>query len=357
MGSSDEDEEAVKTHNDSTTAQNKNENSSPRILIGNSINTVSDVINDNIIIARYTCFSTIALLTAYGMFKTPLFHRYKSISEIPSTHFSNRKTIHGRIVHVAENTYSTNHEKGTEQPIVCLIRQLSPVGRLLNKASFNYMVNVNPSSQVVDSKGDLRNAKDLLKVEIAGIKQPPFYYNQGQEGVNDWINTLASKHTRVSCTLLSRRIEKPKVQQDGSLDHESISLSNDKQERGVRESISGEQEQTAIAKITYRPGASIFRTDLASSLLQHGRANTAAGLHVEMPSHRTIDGSTNLGDMEADVKYLENLAQKEFEAVKRKKGMWQNEDIRESRQDLVKEADFEENATIFQKLWRRLKGD
>lgn len=357
MGSSEE--EAAKTQNESTISNTKNEGNplSTRKLIGNSINAVSDVINDNIIIARYTCFSTIALLTAYGLFKTPLFHRYKSVSEIPSTHFSNRKTIHGRIVHVVENKYSTNPEKGTEQPIVCLIRHLSPVGRLLNKASFNYMVNVNPSSQVVDSKGDLRNAKDLLKVEIAGIKQPPFYYNQGQEGVNDWINTLASKHTRVSCTLVSRRIEKPKVQHDGSLDHKSISLSNDRQERGVKGSISVEQEETAIAKITYRPGASIFRTDLASSLLQHGRANAAAGLHVEMPSHKTIDGSTNLGDMEADVKYLERLALNEFEAVKAKKGMWQNEDIRESHQDLVEEADFEENATIFQKVWRRLKGE
>eukprot|EP00979_Chaetoceros_neogracilis_P010985 scaffold2637_cov113-Chaetoceros_neogracile.AAC.1 len=73
-------------------------------------------------------------------------------------------------------------------------------------------------------------------------------------------------------------------------------------------------EQVAVARVLFRPGMSIIRKDLASSLLSFGRANVASGIHVDISSMPTIDGSTKLGCIEADVKYLEDLAKYEFEA-------------------------------------------
>ena len=103
----------------------------------------------------------------------------------------------------------------------------------------------------------------------------------------------------------------------------------------------------------------LFRKDLATSLVTFGRANVASGMHIEnktvpMPTI-TIDGSERLGDIEGDVKYLEKLAEAEFDAVKSGKGMWSVEQIRDSRPDLVEEADFDINAGFWSRLWRRIR--
>ncbi len=73
------------------------------LTLGNGLASFSDVINDNLIAARYGTFATITLLTAFGLSRTPVFFRYKRVSDIPSTHFSRRRTIYGRIVHIVEN--------------------------------------------------------------------------------------------------------------------------------------------------------------------------------------------------------------------------------------------------------------
>ena len=54
-----------------------------RQVIGKGMHTVSDIINDNIIAARYATVASIVLLSAYGISRTPLFFRYKTVSEIP----------------------------------------------------------------------------------------------------------------------------------------------------------------------------------------------------------------------------------------------------------------------------------
>ena len=74
--------------------------SNPRKAVGVAMNTISDFVNDNLIAVRYGTISTITLLTAYGISKTPIFFRYKNVSEIPTSFFTSRKTIYGRIVHV-----------------------------------------------------------------------------------------------------------------------------------------------------------------------------------------------------------------------------------------------------------------
>jgi endonuclease YncB( thermonuclease family) len=119
--------------------------------------------------------------------------------------------------------------------------------------------------------------------------------------------------------------------------------------------IDPEREQVAVVKMKYRPGMSFFRKDLGLSLVSAGRANVASGMHIDIPSMPTVDGSTQLGDIEADVKYLEDLSKAEYEAVKDRKGMWNVDAIRKTRLDLVEEMEFERNASVWKKLWRKFK--
>jgi endonuclease YncB( thermonuclease family) len=359
-------EEPKDNHNHSATPVpcDKEESANWRQKIGNTINSATEVINENLIVARYTAIASIALLTCYGISKTPLFFRYKSVSEIPSFMFRNRQTLYGRIVHIVEpktksslSNQSTMVRTAEEEPIICLVRQLSPVGRLLNKSTYQSIMERKPSSlSSSELSTKIQKERDLIKVELAGIKAPPFYHAEnGGEGTNDWLKRLASDRTPVSCTLISRRILKL-VQEDGHWNqiHGNI-ISQQRHDIKSNSNRDPEQEQVAIAKIMYRPGMSFFRKDLGSSLVSCGRANVASsGMHVEIPSMPTVDGSTKLGDIDSDVKYLEHLSKLEYEAVKARLGMWNVDEIRSGRSDLVDEADFEIHASLWKKLWRKI---
>ena len=177
---------------------------------------------------------------------------------------------------------------------------------------------------------------------LAGIKKPPYHYTPGVEGSNEWLKLLASNRTPVSCTLLSRRIIDTKTTENKRTSYDIP--------------MDADLEQTAICHVRYRPRKQFFRQDLGCSLVQHGRAGvvTSGGIHIDVPHMPTVDGSEKLGDLEADVKYLEMLASNELNAVKEKKGIWSIESIRNERPDLVEEVEFEMNAGIFRKLWRRI---
>jgi len=69
---------------------------------GKTLSFVADSINDHLIIARYGTFATISLLAAYGIAKTPIFHRYRTVVDIPARCFASRRRIHGRIVSIVE---------------------------------------------------------------------------------------------------------------------------------------------------------------------------------------------------------------------------------------------------------------
>ena len=113
-------------------------------------------------------------------------------------------------------------------------------------------------------------------------------------------------------------------------------------------------EQSAICRLRYRPRNAMFRQDMGISLVRHGRAGVGTGMHVDIPYMSTKDGSTKIGDMQADVKYLESLTSNELEAVKEEIGIWSIPAIRKERPDLVDEADFEMNAGFLRKVWRRI---
>ena len=79
---------------------------------GRGLSSFSDLVNDNLVVFRYGTFATVTLLTAYGLSQTPLFFRYRTVSEIPKSYFGKRKTIHGRIVHVVEEGMGMSMGKG-----------------------------------------------------------------------------------------------------------------------------------------------------------------------------------------------------------------------------------------------------
>ena len=101
------------------TKNNNVSSSSPSSLrhqIGNQFSKTTDIINDNIIIARYATISTVVLLGVYGVANTPLFYRYKHILDIPTRMFGRRRWIHGRIVGIVENKGGgTSNNKGGKQ--------------------------------------------------------------------------------------------------------------------------------------------------------------------------------------------------------------------------------------------------
>jgi hypothetical protein len=54
-----------------------------RASVGENMHTFSDVVNNNLVAARYAVVSGVVLLTAYGLSHTPLFFRFRTVSEIP----------------------------------------------------------------------------------------------------------------------------------------------------------------------------------------------------------------------------------------------------------------------------------
>ena len=328
--------------------------------VGGGMHTISDFINEHIIAARYATFATVVLLGAVGMSRTPLFHRSKSVSEIPAEFFAKRRTLHGRIIHVLKEENGGNAASKSaseadliEKPVICLVRHLSPVGRLLSKTAFDFSLSNSPAVRL---GGRIEESRDLLKVEIAGIKDPPFYRSAGgYEQPGEWLNRLAANRTPVACTLMARRVDK-------SLERRS-SMGRNSNERASTTGtdsfdIDDQRLQSrAICQVKYRPRMfSIFRQDLASSLVASGRANVlSSGVHADDPSMTIIDGDSDLKTLHADAKYLENLASSEFEAVKERRGMWSDQLVRKQHPELVEEADFEQTASRGKKIWRWIR--
>jgi len=259
-----------------------------------------------------------------------------------------------------------------EKPIVCLVRHLSPMGRLMNRTAFDFMARNSPTfislGEGLDSnlKDDTRN---LIKVEIAGVYAPPhFTAKVGEESEGEWLRSLAANQTSIVCTLLSRRIVTTTDRQSKS----TFSLSTlspllpDKNEspldtadfKNDNDNDDMESRQVAICNVSYRPPGllTLLRSDLASTLVQAGRAgivsSSTGGVHVDVPSTKTIDGSRKMKDLRRDVQSLGRLEGLEFEAVKGGLGMWSDKEVRRGRPELVEEADFERTASAFEKIWR-----
>lgn len=179
----------------------------------------------------------------------------------------------------------------------------------------------------------------------AAVREPPIFISPGYiEQPGEWLRRLADQKAPVSCKLLSRQARII----DGAPKRQTSALAEFN--RAVSE------EQTAVCQIRYRPGGSFFRVDLAESLVRHGRAEISSGMFVTPEDWSVIDTSNRVEDLKKDTKYMSRLEVAEYKAAKESVGIWADPMFRESRQDLVKEIEFEEEANLFQKVWRWFRG-
>jgi len=94
--SSSEDQDALQ-QNTQQLEQNSGSNqdsSSIRHVIGDQVHQATEVVNDNLIAARFGVFASVTLLTAYGLSHTPLFFRYRTVSELPG-----KRTVWKGVLH------------------------------------------------------------------------------------------------------------------------------------------------------------------------------------------------------------------------------------------------------------------
>jgi hypothetical protein len=75
-----------------------------------------------------------------------------------------------------------------------------------------------------------------------------------------------------------------------------------------------------------------------------------------MENWTIVDSSDNVDDLKKDIKYMNQLDKAEYQAAKESEGMWADPFVRASRQDLVEEVTFQNEANWFQKIWRWLRG-
>mmetsp|Transcript_42869 Transcript_42869/g.103687 ORF Transcript_42869/g.103687 Transcript_42869/m.103687 type:complete len:433 (-) Transcript_42869:754-2052(-) len=369
------------------------ESATIRSSVGDAMNTVSDLINDNLIAARFGVMASVVLLGAYGISNTPLFFRFRTIHDVPSSYFVRRKRLYGRIVEV-DTKSSLSSPDGS---IHIYVRHLSPVGQILPKTWFDFFRRVNTTAvaatSTAASSNDVERKRDLLKVKIAGVQYPPFSHFRYK--TEEYLERLARDRTLVSCQLLARQV--PKVESSTNIEGGLPPLSKRSMEdafpelktelhKGAKERdqyynsdslsfVVDEDtmgEHLGVCKLAYRPTLfQFFPTDIAVSLLLSGNASVAPTLlasnqetadedgdHASTvrPNTTIVDSSQRLDDLRNDVTYLERLVQAEFEALKNEAGIWAFSEARETKSDVVAEIEFQASAGTLQKLWRRLRG-
>ena len=183
-----------KATNDSVTKPSSS-TSSLRSVVGKASIEISNLMNDNLIAARYVVLFSVSTLGIYALTQTPLFFRYRNVADIPSHYFYRRKTITGRLMirhhrpQAQKNaTGSTSFQnRSVAQPsdptdetsITCYIRHLSPVETLLSKKwlhrYWDLGQKLSTNSSILSSSEHAKpeeSISELIKVQIAGIQYP-----------------------------------------------------------------------------------------------------------------------------------------------------------------------------------------
>ena len=183
-------------------AQKEIDSPSLRKLIGSSMGNVSDLINDNLIAARYGTMATILLLTAYGISNSPLLFRFRTVSEIPgkfqiecstkivlpasfmallhclfysASYFKRRRSLHCRIINVnkaEDNQLLLQRNSNSANAIHVTVRHLSPIGQILPKAWFDFFMRMNPIA--------VRLAKENSSERPEGVKTEVLWLELGE---------------------------------------------------------------------------------------------------------------------------------------------------------------------------------
>ena len=401
----------------SSVSSNTNTSSpiSVRHQIGKQLSSITDIINDNLILVRYTTISTVLLLGVYGVANTPLFYRYKHVFDIPSNMFMKRRWIQGRIVGVAKRSNSSlggqstastsgrkqssgvasllsptlhrstesdnNNDDGDineqhQHPIVVLFRHSSPMERLLTQSAMDRVLSFTASGKASPSRSLLYTSpnpyRNLLPVELAGIVAPPSTSMSGLASSDDQftlIDTLIQQNTKVSLQLLAQRTT--------SSNHE-----NNKDDKHFHNMSNDDIIQnTAICHLHYKQPKQWFATtNAALEMVQKGEAwINASGMVVplsnidadvkdntkEDPSNRRrgessdssiiIDYNPTVKQLQSDTKFISQLEEAEYTAWKSEIGMWSSNQVRELRNEYIEEENLKKNSwsiiTLIKRGW------
>lgn len=345
-----------------------------RQTVGTSTAHLSDWINDNIIAVRYGAMATIGLLTAYGLSQTPLFFRYRSVTELPDWLFAKRRSITCRLM-----PQSHRQILHPNQPIRLYLRHLSPAERILlaiSKSTYEKVLSWHPwntlpletlSVSSTDQSAPTARQLEALEVEIAGIQAAPEHLAL-REAPGEWLARLCRDRTTVSLQLIARRV----MDQGDDTNEQRLGTASRigmrKSKRDIPEldfsSSKTTQSQIAIGRLYYRPKLAQFQSsDVGLSLVRYGRATPVSdGLWKSLlDSHVVVESNKDESAQEAakqssrDATYASQLSQAEYEAAAGSYGMWTDAEIRKNRADIVDEAEFQTTAPVWKKAWRWIR--
>ena len=276
---------------------------------------------------------------------------------------------------VQQDTGAVYGAKGNnDNPAIELwVRHLSPMGMLLSPSWFEFFLKLSSPKTSIhrdlgngdDKAKDGDNKRDLLKLRIAGALAPPL--SRDSCGPTRFLERLAKKRTLVSCQLLGRLVVVEPDERDSDTDRHSSSETNetmdpvafDDEKTILSSDLNG--DQVALCRLAYRPGWQLFSTDIAEALVTAGNANVADTiLDTDSSSDhggKPTDVSEQIRDIRGDLDYLEKLRTRESGAAEKSLGMWAFPEIRELKKDIVEEANFQANAGLFRKIWRRIRGE
>jgi len=97
--------------------------------------------------------------------------------------------------------------------------------------------------------------------------------------------------------------------------------------------------------------------DISSLLVQKGQAYVlSSGLvHVDLPLYPTLHKSTHIKHIHSDAKYIETLSEYEYKAIQTNQGLWSLDAIRRLKPEVIQEVEFQKQATVWKKIWRRIQ--
>jgi hypothetical protein len=366
---------------------------------------ISDLMNDNLLVARYGLMASIALLTAYGISQSPLLFRYRTVAEIPANYFLDRRILHCRLV---------AHETTDAQRTTLWCRHLSLAERLLAPI---WWKNRPPTNAPSSSTPSAVNKKDCIPFQLVGLEAPIILptdiddstkessssaagsllrfmsttaKDQAEPGTSTtaglsrpptaafFLDELVKRPTYVSCQLMARGVVTATKEPAGSISNDAIakkrpipghivSSTGAQTTTGTTTATipSSSDQMLAFGKIWYRPKGpfQVFATDLGLQLVERGEAVVATGLYggsvhpgLEIvvdhdDQHTSIKKSGK--QLHRDAMYVaQTLADGEKAACRKARGVWNNELYRRQRQDFVNDVEFWDRASWPRKLWR-----
>ena len=301
------------------------------------------------------------------------------MAEIPRSYFVGRRRLYCRIIGIHRDANAKISAEGNENTAIQIwVRHLSPIGMLLPTSWFESLMRMSPSNNkfsrsLVRGGGKAEESNsELLRLQIAGVQTPPLTSESYHP--EQFLERLAKKRTLVSCQLLGRRVGVPQ-EQDEEFDHRNKHQSSSNipgDSSPVASDDNMNDCQVALCRLTYRPHWQLFKTDVAEALVKVGNANVASNILNHSSSSdnsgtndkvladafktKITDTSQRIQDVRRDIKYLDRLEMLEFEAAQKSMGMWSIPAVRQIKEDIVDEVDFQAKASPLRKIWRRIRG-